>query len=203
LATNEAKKVSWAKIRAWRVVILVAGLSLWEVATRRAWIDPFFVSQPTVLAAQIADWIRSGFIFRHLLVTIEDGDPALADPRRGMDLDSGDGSADRGNRPRERRDPGAIEGARQAVGEERVNPGPSRQDLQLADPAGGRIAAAGGRHGAADLAEDAAGQTHPDSVASIEREEGGLGASQDRRLDSRYTGLRPGRDPPVPERAGC
>lgn len=67
-----AKKVSWAEIRIWRAVLLVAFLFLWEVATRRAWIDKFFVSQPTVLAAQIAEWIWSGFIFRHLWVTMQE-----------------------------------------------------------------------------------------------------------------------------------
>lgn len=69
---SEAKKVSWAEIRLWRVGLLLAFLALWEVATRRGWIDPFFVSQPTVLAAQIADWISSGFIFRHLWVTMQE-----------------------------------------------------------------------------------------------------------------------------------
>ena len=72
MATSGAARVSRASIRVWRVVLLGAFLLLWEVATRRAWIDPFFVSQPTVLAVQIADWIRSGFIFRHLLVTMQE-----------------------------------------------------------------------------------------------------------------------------------
>jgi sulfonate transport system permease protein len=69
---SETKKVSWAEIHLWRVGLLLAFLALWEVATRRGWIDPFFVSQPTVLAAQIADWISSGFIFRHLWVTMQE-----------------------------------------------------------------------------------------------------------------------------------
>ena len=72
MATSGAKKVSRAEIHLWRLVLLVAFLALWEVATRRGWIDPFFVSQPTVLAAQIVDWIRSGFIFRHLWVTMQE-----------------------------------------------------------------------------------------------------------------------------------
>jgi hypothetical protein len=42
------------------------------MATCRGWVDPFFVSQPTVLAAQIFDWIRSGFILRHLFVTMQE-----------------------------------------------------------------------------------------------------------------------------------
>jgi NitT/TauT family transport system permease protein len=72
LATSEVKKVSRAEIRVWRAALLGAFLLLWEVATRRAWVDPFFVSQPTALAVQIAEWIRSGFIFRHLFVTMEE-----------------------------------------------------------------------------------------------------------------------------------
>ena len=67
-----AKRVSWAEIRCWRIGFLLVFLSLWEVATRRAWIDRFFVSQPTVLAAQLFDWIRSGFILRHLWVTMQE-----------------------------------------------------------------------------------------------------------------------------------
>ena len=67
-----AKRVSWVEIRLWRAGLLVAFLALWEVATRRGWIDKFFVSQPTVLATQIAEWVWSGFIFRHLWVTMQE-----------------------------------------------------------------------------------------------------------------------------------
>ena len=69
---SAAKRVSWAEIRLWRVGVLLATLGLWELATRRSWIDPFFVSRPTVLAAQIFDWVRSGFILRHLWVTMQE-----------------------------------------------------------------------------------------------------------------------------------
>ncbi len=72
MATSEVRKVSRAEIRVWRAALLGGFLLLWEVATRRAWVDPFFVSQPTALAVQIAEWIRSGFIFRHLFVTMEE-----------------------------------------------------------------------------------------------------------------------------------
>jgi len=72
LATSGPTKISWAEIRLWRAVLLGAFLLLWEVATRRGWVDPFFVSQPTVLAAQIFDWIRTGFILRHLFVTMQE-----------------------------------------------------------------------------------------------------------------------------------
>jgi NitT/TauT family transport system permease protein len=67
-----AKKVSWAEIRCWRISFLLATLAAWETATRRGWVDRFFVSQPTALAAQIFDWVRSGFILRHLWVTMQE-----------------------------------------------------------------------------------------------------------------------------------
>src|SRR4030095_3757182 len=69
---SEAKKVSRAEIYLWRLGLLLAFLALWEVATSRGWVDPFFVSRPTVLAALIAEWITSGFIFRHLWVTMQE-----------------------------------------------------------------------------------------------------------------------------------
>lgn len=69
---SERAKVSWAEIRLWRVGLLLAFLALWEISTRQVWIDKFFVSQPTVLAAQIYDWVRTGFIFRHLWVTMQE-----------------------------------------------------------------------------------------------------------------------------------
>ena len=72
MATSGAARVSRAEIHLWRAALLGAFLLLWEVATRRAWVDPFFVSQPTVLAAQLYDWIRTGFIFRHLFVTLQE-----------------------------------------------------------------------------------------------------------------------------------
>ncbi len=72
MATSGPAKVSRAEIRLWRGVLLGAFLLLWEVATRRGWVDPFFVSQPTVLAVQIFDWIRTGFILRHLFVTMQE-----------------------------------------------------------------------------------------------------------------------------------
>lgn len=72
MATSGAKKVSQAEVRLWRIGLLLLFLGAWEIATRRAWIDPFFVSQPTALAAQIFQWVRTGFIVRHLWVTLQE-----------------------------------------------------------------------------------------------------------------------------------
>ena len=72
MATSAARKVSRAEIRLWRIGLLVVFLGVWELATRRGWVDPFFVSQPTALAAQIFQWVTTGFIFRHLFVTLQE-----------------------------------------------------------------------------------------------------------------------------------
>jgi NitT/TauT family transport system permease protein len=72
LGTSGARKVSRAEIRLWRIGLLVVFLGVWELATRRGWVDPFFVSQPAALAAQIGQWVSTGFIFRHLFVTLQE-----------------------------------------------------------------------------------------------------------------------------------
>ena len=72
MATSGAGKVSWAEIRLWRIGLLLAFLGVWELSTHRGWLDPFFVSRPSMLAAQIFQWVRTGFIVRHLWVTMEE-----------------------------------------------------------------------------------------------------------------------------------
>ena len=59
-------------ILVWRLLLLAAFLGLWEVGVRQGWIDRFFVSQPTQLWRQTRDWIASGYVFRHLWVTMEE-----------------------------------------------------------------------------------------------------------------------------------
>lgn len=44
----------------WRIAVLVMVLGGWELAAREHWIDPFFYSMPTAIAAQIVEWMRHG-----------------------------------------------------------------------------------------------------------------------------------------------
>lgn len=60
------------EIVGWRLGLLAAFLLLWEVAVRGGWIDRFHVSQPSLLSQQAWKWIASGYIFRHLWVTLEE-----------------------------------------------------------------------------------------------------------------------------------
>ncbi len=59
-------------ILGWRLLLLAGFLVLWEQSVRRGWIDRFFVSQPSLLFRQTWDWMASGYIFRHLWVTMEE-----------------------------------------------------------------------------------------------------------------------------------
>ena len=49
----------WALLIA-QVVILVGGLSLWEIAARAGWIDAFFWSQPSAIASTMAIFFATG-----------------------------------------------------------------------------------------------------------------------------------------------
>src|SRR6266436_1801884 len=50
---------TWALLVA-QAVILVGGLSLWEIAARAGWIDAFFWSQPSAIARTMAIFVTTG-----------------------------------------------------------------------------------------------------------------------------------------------
>src|SRR5262245_2525074 len=59
--------------------VLLAGLLVgWEVGARTGVIDPYFVSRPSEIARTIGGWIASGFIYVHLLATIQEAVIGLA-----------------------------------------------------------------------------------------------------------------------------
>ncbi len=59
-----------------RIAVLVAVLGGWEIAARLKWIDPFFFSMPSLIAAQIQDWFVNGTsqgpLLLQLWVTLEE-----------------------------------------------------------------------------------------------------------------------------------
>jgi NitT/TauT family transport system permease protein len=59
-------------VLAWRLSFLIGFLLFWEVAVRLTWIDRFHVSQPSALLLQVWKWMASGYILRHLWVTMEE-----------------------------------------------------------------------------------------------------------------------------------
>lgn len=53
-----------------RIFILVAFLGLWELLTHFKVLDPFFVSSPSRIIAQLGELISAGTLFHHAWVTL-------------------------------------------------------------------------------------------------------------------------------------
>ena len=60
LRAQAALKRRRVLIIALRLAVLVVVLGGWELAARRKWIDPFFYSQPSLIWAQIVEWVKDG-----------------------------------------------------------------------------------------------------------------------------------------------
>ncbi|MDQ0454419.1 ABC transporter permease [Rhizobium paknamense] len=60
----------------WQVAILIASLGLWELASSRNWIDPFFYASPSAVAERLYDWAvngtTEGSLWYNLGVTMEE-----------------------------------------------------------------------------------------------------------------------------------
>ena len=60
----------------WRLAILIAFLSAWELAGRFELIDPFFFAMPSTIVARLMEWIVEGTsegpLWYHLWVTMEE-----------------------------------------------------------------------------------------------------------------------------------
>ncbi len=63
-------------IIALRLAVLVIVLGGWELSARMKWIDPFFYSMPSMIWAQIVEWVRDGTsqgpLWQQVLVTLEE-----------------------------------------------------------------------------------------------------------------------------------
>ena len=56
-------------VRIVQVLVLVAFLALWEIASGR-WIETFWISSPSLVAVRLWEWFSTGFIWPHLGVTL-------------------------------------------------------------------------------------------------------------------------------------
>ncbi len=65
------------RVRLLQVVLVVVIIGLWEILGRVGVIDPFFFSQPGDIGRQVVEWIRTGYIFPHLQVTLTEAFLAL------------------------------------------------------------------------------------------------------------------------------
>lgn len=67
---GNGQRRSALSIRLWQIGIALAGLLLWQILTDVGIMDPFFFSRPSNILAQIWDWFSTGYIWRHLGVTL-------------------------------------------------------------------------------------------------------------------------------------
>jgi|DewCreStandDraft_1066081.scaffolds.fasta_scaffold00415_7 NitT/TauT family transport system permease protein len=60
------------------LLILIALVVLWEIASARRWIDPFFFSSPSAIWQVLARQFTTGTIYRHLFATLYEAAWGLA-----------------------------------------------------------------------------------------------------------------------------
>jgi NitT/TauT family transport system permease protein len=82
-ALQRESELAHARIRrrrlsiiALRLAVLAVALGGWELAAGQKWIDPFFYSQPSLIGAQIVEWLRDGTsqgpLWQQVAVTLEE-----------------------------------------------------------------------------------------------------------------------------------
>lgn len=59
------------RIFAWRLLIVMAVVIGWDLSSR-TFIDPFYISRPATVADKLWDWVSSGEIIEHILVTLQE-----------------------------------------------------------------------------------------------------------------------------------
>jgi len=77
-ATRGRCSADGARLAVARVVLLAAIVAVWEAGARTKLIDPYFVSLPSKLARTIAGWFANGFIYPHILATVQEAVIGLA-----------------------------------------------------------------------------------------------------------------------------
>ncbi len=81
-ATEDARRAARARTRArdrkrsallWltRVVVLVIALGLWEIGSGRV-LNPFWFSAPSAIVGRLAQWVVTGELWRHLVITFQE-----------------------------------------------------------------------------------------------------------------------------------
>lgn len=70
IAAAAAARRQRRRIIGWRIVTLVVWLGFWEWSSGRI-IDPFFSSAPSSVGSRFVEWISTGFIWTHLVGTVQ------------------------------------------------------------------------------------------------------------------------------------
>lgn len=53
-------------------LVIIGFLTIWQFVTDRQWIDEFFISSPLAICGLLIQWISSGSIYPHLIVTLRE-----------------------------------------------------------------------------------------------------------------------------------
>jgi NitT/TauT family transport system permease protein len=67
-----------ARLAVARVALFAAIVAAWEIGARAGIVDAYFVSRPSKLAATVAGWFAGGFIYPHILATVQEAVVGLA-----------------------------------------------------------------------------------------------------------------------------
>jgi NitT/TauT family transport system permease protein len=62
----------------WQILLGIALVASWQGLANAGKLDKFFFSRPSDIAMRIADWLRTGSIWPHLVVTMEEAALAFA-----------------------------------------------------------------------------------------------------------------------------
>jgi len=69
---RERTVASRATVFGWQVAIAIVAVAFWQWGVHIRFLDPFFVSRPTDIAARIVAWCVHGTIWTHLFTTLEE-----------------------------------------------------------------------------------------------------------------------------------
>jgi NitT/TauT family transport system permease protein len=61
-----------ARLAVGRAVLFAVLVTAWEAGAQIGLIDPYFVSRPSKLALTVGGWFASGFIYPHILATVQE-----------------------------------------------------------------------------------------------------------------------------------
>jgi len=59
-----------ARVRLWQAGLLLLLIAGWEAGVRAGWVDAFFFSKPSDIAARVWEWFSTGEIYGHLWITL-------------------------------------------------------------------------------------------------------------------------------------
>jgi NitT/TauT family transport system permease protein len=69
---RSADQINRGAVLFWQLGVGIAALTLWQALVSVQLLDPFFVSRPSDILRRVVDWMVSGSLWGHLVVTLEE-----------------------------------------------------------------------------------------------------------------------------------